>query len=373
VSAARLTWDQVLAWRLRRQYLEAPAPSPIDVVRRLCGVQAQVVSAAETAVGVRLALDGPGAVAPAMQDRAVIKTWAMRGTLHLLPADVAGAYLALIASLKTWERPSWQKAFISTAQVATLAEIAAEVLEGRTLSRDDLVSEVLARTHDAPLAEHLRSGWGAVLKPLAWQGLLCQGPWDGNRVTFTSPQTWSPAWGGIPDLDEAARVAIPAYLGAYGPASMAAFDAWLTRGASSKRLLRDWFAAAGDQLTTVEVEGESAFARREDVDEMLATVASGTVRLLPAFDQYVLGPGTGDRHVIPPAHRPDVSRTAGWIAPVLVVGGRVVGTFETRESTLEVTMFEDSPPVLTALLKAETARISNLMGKRLTLVVRAGA
>jgi hypothetical protein len=154
---------------------------------------------------------------------------------------------------------------------------------------------------------------------------------------------------------------------------MGAFDAWLTRGASGKRVLRDWFAAAGDQLTTVEVAGESAFARREDVDEMLAMVASTTVRLLPAFDQYVLGPGTGDGHAISPAHRPDVSRAAGWIAPVLVVGGRVAGTFKTRESTLEVTIFKDAPPVASALLEAETARISNLIGKPLTLAVRPGA
>jgi hypothetical protein len=125
-------------------------------------------------------------------------------------------------------------------------------------------------------------------------------------------------------------------------------------------------------VTTVEVDGERAFARSEDVEDMLGTTASGTVRLLPAFDQYVLGPGTSDSHVIPPAHRPDVNRTAGWIAPVLVVGGRVAGTYEIRESTLEITVFEDSPPLPAALLETETARISNLMGKRLTLAVRPG-
>lgn len=308
MTAARLTRDQVLAWRPRRQYLEAPTHSAIDVVRRLCGVQAQVASAAEMAVGARLAPQRSGAVAHAMEDRAVIKTWAMRGTLHLLPADVAGAYLALIGSLKTWERPSWQKALIPAAQVETLAEIAGEALDGRTLSREDLVAEVQARTQDARLAEHLRSGWAAVLKPLAWRGLLCQGPGEGNRVTFTSPRTWSPAWGGLPETGEAARIAIPAYLGAYGPASMVAFDAWLTRGASSKRSLRDWFAAAEDLLTTVEVDGVRAFARSEDVEDMLGTTANRTVRLLPAFDHYVLGPGTNDSHVIPPAHRPDVSQ-----------------------------------------------------------------
>jgi len=71
-----------------------------------------------------------------------------------------------------------------------------------------------------------------------------------------------------------------------------------------------------------------------------------------------------------PPNRPDVSRTAGWIAPVLVVGGRVVRTFETRESTIEITVFEDSPPLRATLLEAETAPISNLKGKPLTLADR---
>jgi len=306
VTPAQLTWDQILAWRLRRQYLEAPAGSAIDVVRRLCGVQAQVASAAELAVGVRLPPRSPGAVARAIEERALIKTWAMRGTLHLLPADMAGAYLALIGSLKTWESPSWQKAFISAPQIEMLAEIAGEVLEGRTLSRDDLVAEVQARSHDARLAEHLRSGWAAVLKPLAWRGLLCQGPAEGNRVTFTSPRTWSPAWGGIPDQDEAARIAIPAYLGAYGPASMNAFDAWLTRGASSKRSLREWFTAAGDLLTAVEVDGERAFARSEDLEDMMGNDRKRNRSPAPGFRP--VPPGTGDRRQPCGSSRPPPGR-----------------------------------------------------------------
>ena len=69
---------------------------------------------------------------------------------------------------------------------------------------------------------------------------------------------------------------------------------------------------------------------------------------------------------------PQTWSPAGWIAPVLVVGGRVVGTCETWESTLEITVFEDSPPLPATLLEAETARISNLKGKPLTLADRPG-
>ena len=46
--------EQVLAWRLHRQYLEPLTDAdPVEIVGRLCGTQAQVASAAETAIALR--------------------------------------------------------------------------------------------------------------------------------------------------------------------------------------------------------------------------------------------------------------------------------------------------------------------------------
>lgn len=378
ITTPTLSWDQVLTWRMDRQYLLDRSASdlvdpvdPVDVVRRLCGVQAQVASAAALAVGVRLTPPRPRALAEAFEARTVIKTWAMRGTLHVLSADVAGAYLALLAASRRWEGPGWQKAFVSAPQLRALTDAVQELLDGRVLSREDLIGEVLRRTADDHLAEQMRSGWGTVLKPLAWQGLLCHGPGDGNRVSFTSPSTWVPDWRGLPSVEDAARVVLPAYFGAYGPASIATFDQWLTRGATSKTALRAWVAEAGDRLATVDVEGERLLARGEDVEDLASTRPTRSVRLLGAFDQYVLGPGTGDGHITPAARRPDVSRTSGWIAPVVVVGGRVAGTWATDTSTLDVTLFSEfeaaEPDV--AALEAEAARISILLDKPLRLRV----
>ena len=357
--------DQVLAWRMARQYLEPPgAEGAVEVTRRLCGVQAQVASAAALAVRVRLATPPPDAVDRALAERRLIKSWAMRGTLHLLPVDIAGAFLALIAAVRRWEQAAWQNTFVSASQVARLGEAAVELLEGQVLSREDLLARVLERTGDAQLAGHIRSGWGAVLKPLAWQGLLCYGPSEGNRVTFTSPSTWAPGWRGLPSVEQAARVVIPAYLGAYGPATMAAFDSWLLRGQSGRAAVRAWFAAAHERLVEVQVDGQTAFARAEDVDELAAARPSSTVRLLPGFDQYILGPGTGDTRVIPAAHRPNVSRTAGWISPVVVFGGRVVGTWEARGGNLELRLFPESPRPPADVLEAEAARMTALLANQ---------
>lgn len=294
-------------------------------------------------------------MAGAVADRRLIKTWAMRGTLHLLPPDEAGAYLALIADRRTWESASWQKAFGPTpVQVEAMAEVAGEVLAGRLLTREELTAEITDRLAAPELAAALGSGWSALLKPLAWLGVLCQGPPQGTKVTFTSPASWAPSWQGLPDTDVAARAAVRAYLGAYGPADPAAFDAWLTRGQSRKADVRRWYEVASDDLIGVEVAGSTAdpgpvassaadapaaggrvaYLLAEHLDDLAATEASDVVRLLPGFDQYVLGPGTGAIELIPPERRALVSRPAGWISPVVVYGGRVVGVWDLWTLTL---------------------------------------
>ncbi|WP_018350249.1 winged helix DNA-binding domain-containing protein [Longispora albida] len=330
----KITWDQVFAWRLGRQFLDRRAAvTAVQVTERLCGVQAQVASLAAEAVAVRQAR--PEDPAGALASGELVRTWAMRGTLHLMTPEQARACNALIATAKTWEKPVWQRSFVTTAQMASLIAAARELLPGRELTREEFVAA--AAGSDPELAAQLKSGWGTVLKPLAWLGLLCHGTTGpGGKVTFTAP-----GWAELPEPEEAARVAIPAYLGAYGPASMAAFDQWLLRGALKKKDLRAWFGQDG--LTTVDVEGEELFAREADLDELAKTKPSTAVRLLPAFDQYVLGPGTADPHLLDQAHRADVSRAGGWISPVVVHAGRVVGTWERTEEGIRTSLWQQVP------------------------------
>jgi hypothetical protein len=363
----RLTAAQVRAFRLRRQGLaERDGDGPADVARRLVGVQAQVPSAAAQAVAVRTATGtvGDGTVDAALGAGALLRTWSMRGTLHLLAADQAPAVLALLASARSWDKGAWQREFATATQMTALAAAAAEVLADAVLTREELTAALVAHTREPGLAEALGSGWGAVLKPLAWQGLLCHGPPTGARVTFTSPRVAVPGWPGLPDPDEAARTVAPAFLAAHGPATPAAVDAWLLRGATPKARLRRWFAdlVADGTLTEVHVDGETRHARTADLADLAGAPASGP-RLLGPFDPYVLGAGTGDPDLVPPAHRGEVSRAAGWIAPVVLEAGRVVGTWSADDDRLAVTPFSGPVPDLTD----ERAVWSRVLGRPLTL------
>jgi hypothetical protein len=352
---------------MQRQLLDPVGRLPVaEVVRRLCGVQAQVASSAELAVRVRREASRPGEVSRAISEGRLIKTWAMRGALHLLTPEDGGAFLSLMASGRSWELPSWQRYFgMTTKHWDLLRDTVREALDGGSLTRDELVVAITARGGLAHLGDELRSGWGTLFKPLAWQGELCFGPSDGNRVTFMRPDVASSRWAGVPAADAAAPIVILAYLAAYGPATATNLRNWLARGRIGARLLRTWFGALGDQLAEVEVDGERAYVRAEDVDELASARPTTAVRLLPAFDEYVLGPGTEDGHVVPPARRAAVSRQSGWISPIVVGGGAVRGTWALDGDVVRIDWFKEAGRVPTDDVAAEAARLSSILGREL--------
>jgi len=366
---AKVTWRQALAWRMRRHYLDPVGERPVaDVVRRLCGVQAQVASVAELCVRVRRKTSKAGDVARALRDGRLIKTWAMRGTLHLLTPEDAGAFLSLIAAGRSWERPSWQSYFgVTPKQLDALREVVRESLDGKALTRDELIAAVTARRGYGHLGDALRSGWGTLLKPYAWQGDLCFGPSRGNRVTFMRPEDASPRWAALPEPDEAAPVAIAAYLRAYGPANADAFGGWIGSGRISKRRVRSWFEALGPGVAQVEVGGERAYVMAKDLDELMSIKPARAVRLLPGFDQFVMGPGTDDGHVVPVRRRRAVSKQSGWIAPVVLAGGVVHGTWGLSGDRVLVAWFSEAGAVRRTALRAEIERLSTILGRDLRL------
>jgi hypothetical protein len=350
----KLRLDQVLAWRMKRQHLANPgSATAVELARVLCGVQAQVQSSAEQAIAVRQATPVPGEVDRALRDeRTLVRCWSVRGTLHLHAADDAARYGAAAAAVRTWERPSVLRGHgITLAEINAIIEAIGSVLPGQILTREELTSAVLEHTGSRHLTELLSSGWGVALKPACWLGLLCHGPSDGNRVTFTSPATWLPTWKPA-DAEEAGPSLLRSYLGTYGPATLEDFGKWLFQGVAKPSLLRGWLASARDDLSEVDVDGVVSFALTADLDELRETKPSKQVRLLPGFDQYVIAV---NRNLIPAEHKAKVSRTAGWISPVVLVGGRVAGTWSVEKGKVQVDEFEKIPKTA---LAAEFKRIS---------------
>jgi hypothetical protein len=357
---------QALAWRLGRQHLLTGAASAVEVVRRLVAVPAWSGDA-ELAVRRRLTDPVPGAVAAAVQSGDLLRTFAFRGSTHLLAAEDAGVHLAVRTASRQWALRSWQEHYdLRPDDWPALLDAVRSALAGGPLTREAFTAAVTAVPRFSHLGPALLHPSMTLLKPMAWHGELCFGPVVDGRPTLASPSA-GPRWGGLPSLDDAGPRAVLGYLAAYGPATRANLHYWLAEGLSAgRRRVETWTdQALRDAAVEVDLDGEPALLLREHVAEVEAAEPTDAVTLLAGHDQWVLGPGTADTRVVPAARRAAVTRGA---APVLR-GGAVAGTWAATAGALDVTWFPESGPVPRAAIEAEADRLGALLGRTLDVRV----
>lgn len=337
-------------FRLARHHLLGRA-SPdrlVDVVSDLGGVHAQLMSSAELSLAARIDGLAPEDVRDALWDRReLVKTWAMRGTLHLLPAAELPMYTAALARRDHWSKGAWLRGHGVTAEQI-------EAIIGaipRALGAAPRTREELADTLGIDVRELVLSGWGAVLKPSAFRGDLCFGPNRGRNVTFVRPRDWLDGWAAV-DPEEAERELARRYLRAYGPATREDFGRWFP-GAWARL-----FRSLAGELADVDVDGRSAHLHVDDLSALTEAASPRSVRLLPAFDAYVVACRPRER-LVPADLAGRVYRPQGWISPVLRVDGRIAGVWrhEKRRGAVEIDVEPFRRSTRTRELRDEADRV----------------
>ncbi|MBB5955845.1 hypothetical protein FHS29_002426 [Saccharothrix tamanrassetensis] len=354
-----LTWRQVAAWRVRAHSLDVrrPAEDALDVVSELCGLHAQLMSSAEATLHARVDGLAPDFVANALwEDRTLVKTWSMRGTLHLLPAREYALWQAGFATYEHYLKPVWYRGFDITAEeLRALLDGVAEALEGQLLTRNELADEVGRRTSPR-IGEKLRESWGAYLKPASFQGRLVFGPGEGQYVRFTRPDTWIDIGEAPPDA--VAEIALR-FLARQGPATREDFARWWgVKPAEGGRV----FKALGDRITPVDVEGAPHWVRTDSITALREAGPVTGVRLLPAFDQYVVAATRHAEHLLAGGTPDRVYRPQGWLSPVLLVDGLMAGVWSAerkgRRTTVTVEPFRSLSARTRKAVLAELDRVA---------------
>lgn len=351
-------WPQALAWRVRQQLLADVLPDVVEVARAVAGVQAQVTSSSEQGIWLRSGLPPAVARDALWKQRSMVKTWAMRGTLHWLPAD---EYPMWVAALRDKERnlkrgAAWERYHgMSEAQLLLITDAVGHVIGKAPMTREELAVAAGEASGDPALAGAVRASFGGtVLKTAAAEGLLCFGPDRGRNVTFVDPKAWLEGEWHEPAAGDAKAAVVSRFLRAYGPATTADLARWWgVPPADGKRLLK---LVAGE-VEEVDVEGEPGYMLATEADAMAASAPLRRhVRLLPAFDTYVLAPHSHRPHAWPPGHHDRISRAAGWITPTVLVDGRVVGVWDPVRRGGGVTVEVEALEPLSRPLRAEVER-----------------
>ena len=126
-----------------------------------------------------------------------------------------------------------------------------------------------------------------------------------------------------------------------------------------------WLKRLGDEA--VEIDGKVMLA----ADGEASAEPDGTVRLLPAFDQYVVAAPRGDDDVVPAAQRARIYRPQGWLSPALVVDGRIAGVWSHDRKgarlLVEVEPFGRLSRAERAGLQTEAEALARFLGGELEL------
>ena len=351
----------------------------LEVVGEQGGVHAQVMSSAELSLWARVDGLQPGDVATALwEDRTLVKTWAMRGTLHLLPASEYRLWQAALSRWRFFEKPYWLRGFkITWEEFEQLLAAVPAALDGEALTRAELADAVAAASGSRSLGEKVAESWGSLLKPSSYQGNLCFASSVGKNVRFARPDQWLADGGGpAVDPDEAALDVTRRFLARYGPATREDYSHWWggTTPAQAGKLI----ASLGDEVETVTVEGEPLWLLAADVAELRAAKGPRTVRLLPAFDQYVISASPhAERLLTVPEARARVYRPQAWLSPVICVGGLMSGVWRHERkgarAVVELEPFRPLPSWARKAAEQEAEGLAAFLGGTLDLTVKAAS
>ncbi len=353
-AAVPVTWPQVHAFRMARHHLDRPAPRTqlIRAVADSCGVQAQVMAAAQLAVRVRVGRLTLEDIERALwQERSLARVWCMRGTVHLVPADELAVFVRGSSTRQEGRVASWlDRTGASRASADRLIQAASAAMD-RPRTREDIA----VRIRDSlglPIEKKGSRGWGGpadvagfrlgravVTVPdiafiASYRGLACFGPDEGQGTTFVRPDAWLREWHDL-SVTDAEEALLRRYLHAFAPATASDFAAWsvLTVGRA-----RQIWSRIEDDLCPVTVDGHGVWVLRRDLSSLeRAKLDRPTVRLLPYFDSFLMG-HKERRHLVDGAHHKRIYRPAGWVYPAVLVDGQVAGewSYERKAGRLQV-------------------------------------
>ncbi|MFJ3723542.1 winged helix DNA-binding domain-containing protein [Streptomyces sp. NPDC090045] len=338
-----VSWTAASARRTHRQGLLAPAAtaatSPADIAGRMLGAHAQVMSAAELSIALRLdsatrtdvrdALIGSYGSGPGPRPGTLVKTFGPRGTIHLLPAEDLLWWTGALSALPARAGTLSPEARMTAAQTDEVLAAIGEALTGAELTVDELTEAIVARTGAwaadpvMPAFQTLWPRWRQVTHTAARHGVLAFGHDRGRKVTYTNPGcTPAPPTRSLHEL-------VNRYLRAYGPATAEDFAAWL---AAPKSWAATLFASLAERGRIEEVPFASGRAWLAAGDTAFPDEPVRGLRLLPYFDAYVVA--CRPRELLFPGFAATRALAGGQAGnhPVLLIDGTVAGVWHQRRT-----------------------------------------
>ena len=367
-----LSPDHIRRLRLRSQRLAGPAPSIVEAVRDMLGAQAQDAPAGALSVRARLdpraGLTAQDVEKARLEQRSLVRSTLMRGTLHLVATEDLPLLLPLCGD------------DYSRGMTKRRLELG---LDPDTAERGLTLLDTLLADHGPLGREELRERLGRHGIPVEGQSLahllylasgrrvICHGPGHGTKQTFVRLEDWLPRpilrdLAKPPPRAEAMRTLVRRYLHAFGPATAEDCATWSGLRISEIRIA---VASLEGELMEVETEGKRRYlpaCRREWLDDPLPK--SPDVHLLAAFDTLLMGyVATGGARdlTLAPRYATHVLPGGGMLRPTLCVDGQLRATWRAERTgkslTITVDPFEPLPKNVRRALEKDAQDVARFL------------
>jgi hypothetical protein len=337
------------------------------VLNEVCGLQAQLLSAAWLGLRARSrGIEMRDLERALNEQRSIVRSWLMRGTLHIVAAEDLRWLLHLLGPVfvRAGTTRRAQLGLDDTVKSRGVAAIRKILYDAGPLTRHELVDRLRSRNIKldprGQAAIHL-------IGVAALQGILCLGPDRGGASTYVLLDDWvrpAPALPRERALAELAR----RYFAAFGPATVEDLAAWSGLPMTEARSAVN---GAEGFLTELAIDKTPGLVLRQQ-HSRVRLAEKPAVRLLPAFDTYLLGYRRRDLAVPLPLQR-RLQRGGGWLHPAVVVNGRAVAAWALRKSgnrgQVRIEPFGNLSTAIRRAIEAEVQDIGRFLGRPLTIEI----
>lgn len=325
--------------------------SPVDVVSMLGAMQAQDYAGGLWAVGLRLPGSQLGDIEQAVADGSIVRTWPLRGTLHLVAAGDVYWLLDLLAARVIKASAKRQAQLELDAATFRKVEqlLTKQLAGGAQLTRDD-IRVLLSRANVSPDGGRLYH----CMWRLSLEQVLCFGAPVGKQPTFALLGERVPRPRRLA-RDEAISTLTTRYFASHGPATSQDLMRWA--GLTSAEVKQG--LASSPDLASAQVDGRRYYFSRTQGEPGAAV--RGTF-LLPGFDEYILG--YADRAAILASEHASkiVPGGNGVFRPTIVHDGQVIGTWKASSSKSAVRLTSTAFEALSKTQASAFARAAGTYG-----------
>lgn len=305
----------------------AAPDTPAGVVARMGMMQAQDLTQACWALGIRIPGSTLADIHDALESGSVIRAWGARGTLMFMDPHLLRPLLGVTAPrMRAQAAATWRRESITETELERLLPVLVERCGTAGASR----AELMATMAEAGSDTSGQRGYH-LLVALSLTGELVQGrmePGSDTRQLFMASNLWLPGEAAElaePGAGHALERLVLGYFRSHGPATVADCAWWLGLGLTP---VRTALKTVGDQLATRELAGQAYYLAPELDAFWDAAPGANSMLALPGFDEFLLGYMDRSATLAPEHADAIVPGNNGVFRRTLVAGGQTIGTWQ---------------------------------------------